>query len=150
MLFDEFAYSGADTILGAAFPALCQLILGYALISIVSIRHKAKRLAGSVGAPFRNAPAFIQQSPRRMSRETQWARISGALGGGIARADAAREFQLAAGRQVDAAAYAVQSMLEELSAVMKLPSPGAAELIAIPTIAATAPSHVQRTDSLAA
>jgi hypothetical protein len=144
VLFEEFSQIGADTILGAVFPALCQAILACTLLSF-TIRRRAKNATGN--SVSRTAFAFRKRESRIMSRDIQWARISGVVGAGVARADTAREFQAAASRQVDAAAYAIEGMLKELSAVMQLPATSMAEVIPL----ASAPVPVaKRRETLAA
>lgn len=143
MLIEDVSQLGADTILGAAFPAIFQIALACGLLSIFAFRRSNR-------ASLRNAPVSIRPQFPYLSRDAQWSRVSDLLEATIAGANLTRDLQSAAGRQVDAAAYAMQGMLTELSAVMKLPAPAVAEVIPMATTAATAPTPARQRETLAA
>lgn len=64
--------------------------------------------------------------PERLSQEMQWDRAAGIVKEGVARVETVRGLQRSAEQQLDAAAYALQSLLAELSVVVSMPAGAAA------------------------
>lgn len=65
----------------------------------------------------------IETAP--LTGDDHWARATGVITAAISGLERVQGFQLSAARQVDAAEYALQHLLEELSAAMPLPADGA-------------------------
>ncbi len=61
------------------------------------------------------------QSPRKLSPNEQWERLSGVVSTAITSAATARELQANAAQQLDLATYALYNLFDELTSVMSEP-----------------------------
>lgn len=66
-------------------------------------------------------PPAAGQSPRKLSPNEQWERLSGVVSTAITSAATARELQASAAQQLDLATYALYNLFDELTSVMSEP-----------------------------
>lgn len=87
------------------------------------------------------APAAMPASPApRLGAEDQWSKLVGIVSSSIDRAAISQRCHIAAENQLDAAAYALSTLMDDLAAVMTLPArrPGTAVVRLQPAVVVTA------------
>lgn len=96
--------------------------------AILRLRHASARKASQVFEIARSsrpsdvssAPVTAAQLPARLSRDAQWDCATRVVAQSIARVASVHELQRSAEQQLDAATYAIQRLMDELSGVMTL------------------------------
>jgi len=104
-------------------------------MAMIRLKHLFERpiVAKTIGLiiaarqPAREPAPSEWVEPAPLPAEAQWGRVEGVLSAGLRSAAAARRLHTTAAQQLDAASYALQRMLEELSPVLEIArGPGAA------------------------
>jgi hypothetical protein len=88
-------------------------------------------------------PRVVPREPGVMGIEGQWVRATGIIRSALAGFRNIETFQAAAARQIDAADYALQLLIQDLGAAMPIPADGRA-LRAVLAEAAKSPTPVAR------
>jgi hypothetical protein len=102
---------------------------------VAAFAEVTSSLAGPKPAPCRVPKA----QPAPMTIEDHWARATGVIRAALSSFRSIKAFQASAARQIDAADYALQLLIKDLSAAMPIPADGAA-LRAVLAAAARRPS----------
>lgn len=120
-----------------ALGAIAYLRIGRAFRRLsVQVGKRSRRTVGSLHsrASSRLSPvararttaiggAQVEHPPLApLSIDAQWRRVTGVVAAAVADAETVRELQISAERQLDAASYAMQRLMEELAQAMSLAS----------------------------
>jgi hypothetical protein len=89
------------------------------------------RLTTTISAMRAPAYAPVREAVPPLEATDHWGRASGVISAAISGLERVQEFQFTATRQLDAAEYALQHLMEELSAVMPLQVADGAPLRAV-------------------
>lgn len=103
---------------------MCERLFTYGNIAILwatLVRHDLPRRGPEPSEPMRHVV-----EPARMSIEEHWRRATRTIAAAIASFQRVQMFQAAAARQIDAADYALQHLLNDLCVAMPIPADGSA------------------------
>lgn len=119
--------SGIATVLAAILTTSGLVVLAWLTVSKVGMRvgPQISMLRLPSMSPAAAARPAQTVMPDRLSRDAQWERATGFVTQSIARVETVHELQRAAEQQLDAATYAIQRLLAELSGVVTIPAEAA-------------------------
>ena len=127
-MFDDVGLPRSRHVLRPVRAALGMLArIGVQLAALFRARSKAGRVVPAAAIALALDPALasaarsILQPAVPMSNDDHWRRSVRSLQAADASARAMRELHQAAGRQLDSVDYALQQLLDDLSAVMSVP-----------------------------
>lgn len=118
--------------------------IALAILWTTLVRHDLPRRAPEPSEPMRQVV-----EPARMTLEEHWRRATRTIAAAIASFQRVQTFQAAAARQIDAADYALQHLLNDLRVAMPIPADGSA-LRAILAAAGTTTAAAPAEEALAA
>lgn len=119
-----------------------------------AVRPYASDLVGACGRLIKGRRAhpapLIRMEPAPLGIEGQWRRATGIIRSALASFRDIETFQAAAARQVDAADYALQLLIQDLGAAMPIPADGRALRAVLAEAAKTPAPAAARRKALAA